>query len=181
MRPLLDVLLAFPNAMPDLLVVLPRRHRQRRRRTVGQVVQRGTQQGRGRLVLAKVVPDESRGTLESDGLQDGRQSEDDETCVRVVGELEERRDDRVVVRVLASGLALLRLTHGLSFVDQVGDLLGALVSQLPRKQLVQDELFGVLEHYRHQDPHHRVVRVAALLDVVQDPLEKHLSVEQTLK
>ena len=73
------------------------------------------------------MPDESGGAIGSNGLKDGRQTQDDEPGVGIVGELEEGRDDGMVVLV-GNVLLALRLTHGFGLVDQVGYFLCALIS-----------------------------------------------------
>jgi hypothetical protein len=58
---------------------------------------------------------------------------------------------------------------------------GHLVGQLSREQLVLHELVGVLQHDGQHQPHQRVVWISAFLHVVENPLQKHLPVEESLR
>jgi hypothetical protein len=68
--------MAKPAHMPNLCVVRPGRHGQTARRHIRQMIQRGAQQGGGRLVLPEIVPDEGGGTLQHDALEEGGEGED---------------------------------------------------------------------------------------------------------
>ena len=72
------------------------------------------------------MPDERGGAIGSNGLKDGREPQDDEPRVGVVGEFEEGRDDGMVV--LVGNVLALGLAHGFRLVDQVGYFLCALIS-----------------------------------------------------
>ena len=89
----LDVTFTLPQVLPHRGVRRPWRHRKSRRGNVGKVVEGRAEQGRRRLVLAVVHPDEGGGALEDHRLEDRGQGEDDEAGVGVVLKLHEGGDD----------------------------------------------------------------------------------------